>query len=275
MNFVGQAPKVNQSVEIRAHTTLIPHSVQAQGMPAFKLPTIKTSHGIQRDSNLRMFSNTEMKVSPGKEGQNFDHLSIGDVVSAGKGRPQYENGIHYDLSKSHQPYRNNRYQSQWKLEKDWRGTNIDQIFDDGKKKPTPGPSTYKASDVMPQTTKRYQGDKQDRVTFTERIRLDEKQKKGPADYKVTEADKVIKPRLTGSYTIREERGYELNKKLKEGKTLPSPNTYKTDVLEKMRYLRTSNADLNRNKAPRSQPWKKDMGPSPHSYHDGKRDHYNK
>jgi len=61
--------------------------VQAQGMPAFKLPTIKTSHGIQRDSNLRMFSNTEMKVSPGKEGQNFDHLSIGDVVSAGKGRP--------------------------------------------------------------------------------------------------------------------------------------------------------------------------------------------
>jgi len=113
------------------------------------------------------------------------------------------------------------------------------IFDNGKKKPTPGPSTYKASEVVPQTTKRYQGDKQDRVTFTERIRIDEKLKKGPADYKVTEAEKWTKGRLTGGYTIREERGYELNKKLKEGKTLPAPNTYKTDVLEKMRYSRTS------------------------------------
>ena len=100
-------------------------------------------------------------------------------------------------------------------------------------------------------------------------------KKGPSDYKILEADRHIKPRLTGGYTIKEERGAELNKLLKYNKQNPSPDKYQTGVLEKMKYNRSSQADLNRHNGPRGKVWKKDDGPSPHSYHDGKRDHYNK
>ena len=76
------------------------------------------------DSKYNRLSQTEMKDHP-KGG-----LSVKNMVEEGRGKAiAFDNGIHYEVSTSHLPYRNNRYQSKWDLEKKWRGTNIDVIFD--------------------------------------------------------------------------------------------------------------------------------------------------
>jgi hypothetical protein len=68
----------------------------------------------------------------------------------------------------------------------------------------------------------------------------------------------------------------MNKSLKISKNLPAPSKYETFAVgDKMKFNRSSQADLNRHKGERAAKWKKTDGPSPHHYHDGKRDHYNK
>jgi hypothetical protein len=96
----------------------------------------------------------------------------------------------------------------WKLEKQGsRGTHIDNIFENAKKKGTDkvGPSSYThaGSAHYDRTTKRGIGAKSDKITFVDAINKSEKNKKGPTDYSPSKKIKV-----PGVYTYNEKRGRE-------------------------------------------------------------------
>jgi hypothetical protein len=58
----------------------------------------------------------------------------------------------------------------WKLEKEGRGTHIETIFNEAKKKgASPGPSTYSHSGAVERTTKRFLGAKSAKTSFVDTI----------------------------------------------------------------------------------------------------------
>lgn len=127
------------------------------------------------------------------------NISVGEIVAQGSGKAKFENNIEYNLPQSHQQYKNNRYLTQWKLENQKRGTHIETIFDNAKKKgSSPGPSTYTHTGVVERTTKRGVLSKSDKISFVDAIKKSESKKKGPGDYKPE--DKVKVP---GVYTYNE------------------------------------------------------------------------
>ena len=128
------------------------------------------------------------------------------------GRARGENNMDYTLPNSHAKYKSNRYLTSWKLEKQGRGTHIDNIFEDAKKKGhdkiAPTSYTHTGTAHYDRTTKRGIGAKSEKRTFVDTILKEEKSKKGPSDY--SPAKKIKVP---GVYTYNEKRGREFQANL--------------------------------------------------------------
>merc|ERR1711990_628570 len=104
----------------------------------------------------------------------------------------------------------------------------------------------------------------ERITFTDKIRREQRDKVHPQSYEVKRVDK---PRLIGNYNGKEEKCMIIKNIMKSEKGKPAPNTYKTDILSDIKFHRTLPANLNRHKAERAIPQKKDNNPGPHHYKD--------
>jgi len=129
-------------------------------------------------------------------------ISVQDFVKNSRGST-YETDINYTVPNSHVAYKASRYQVKHSLQEKTRITTTDELFVRAKRANVPGPSQYvNHHKIHEYTTKRWTNEKAERITFTDKIRREQKDKVHPQSYNVQRVDK---PRLTGNYTIKEDK----------------------------------------------------------------------
>lgn len=139
----------------------------------------------------------------------------------------------------------------WSQQEKTRITTTADYFVKAKKSNIPGPSDYENHHkIKESTTKRWTNEKQERITFTDKIRREQKNTVHAQSYDVKRVDK---PRLIGNYIIKEEKCVILKEHQKKEKAKPGPNHYKTEKLDEIKFHRTMPANLNRDKAERAIP----------------------
>jgi len=182
-------------------------------------------------------------------------ISVQDLVKNGRGSSTYETDVKYNVPNSHVKYKADRYQVKWAQQEKTRITTTDELFFRAKRANVPGPSQYvNHHKIHESTTKRWTNEKAERITFTDKIRREQKDKVHPQSYKVNRVDK---PRLIGNYLIKEDKCKMLTEQMKKEKIKPAPNTYKTEILGTIKFHRTLPANMNRHKAERAIPAKRD------------------